>query len=198
MPTPDEFVVKQILQANDRDIRCREAIESAWNHCRDFADRAWWRRKSTTAALMWEHSVDNAVRAMEGDKGLKIIPHQDTTSFIFDDTVFLRFKRAGLSLMTRNYPTALANLFHRHQLDLFGFDGHHRVEIVHVFNRFQTELDWIGVVARERKHVLWEFELRSGGAAIVQLPPTEPPASAAETVLRPTKPASEEQDTEEK
>ena len=40
--------------------------------------------------------------------------------------------------MTRNYPTRLANLFHTHSGDLFGFEGHHRVEIVHVLNRFQT------------------------------------------------------------
>jgi hypothetical protein len=147
---------------------------------------------------MWEHSVDNAVKAMEADRGLRVIAHQDTTSFIFDDAVFLRFKRAGLSLMTRNYPTALANLFHKHERDLFGFEGYHRVEIVHVFNRFQTDLDWIGVVGREKKQVLWDFELRRGGAAVVELPPAEWPAPAADTVLRPSKPKSEEQDAEEK
>lgn len=198
MPTPKKSVVEQVLQTNDRDIRCRAAVESAWDHCRGVTDRAWWRRKSTTAALMWEHSVDNAVKAMDGDRGLKVIAHQDTTSFLFDDAVLLRFKRAGLSLMTRNYPTALANLFHRHERDLFGFDGHHRVEIVHVFNRFQTELDWIGVVAREKSQVLWEFELRRGGATVVQLPAAERPAPAADTVLRPIKPTSEQQDAEEK
>lgn len=198
VPSPDETIVKQVLQANDRDIRCREAIEAAWDQCQAIPDRAWYRRKSTTAALMWEHSVDNAVKAMEDDKGLSVIPHQDTTSFIFDDTVFLRFKRAGLSLVSRNYPTALANLFHNHDKDLFGFDGHHRVEIVHVFNRFKTALDWIGVVAREKSHILWEFELRRGGAAVIELPLGERPAPAADTVLRPTKPASEEQDAEEK
>lgn len=199
MPTPDEATVKRILQTNDRDIHCRDAVERAWDHCQGLEERAWWRRKSTTAALMWEHSVAHAVEAFDGDGGVRIIAHQDTTSFIFDHTVFLRFKRAGLSLMTSNYPTALANLFHSHKRDLFGFDGHHRVEIVHVFNRFENALDWIGVVARERKQPLWQFELRRGGAAVVELPIPERPTPAADTVLRPAKPAGDEQrDAEEK
>ena len=192
MPKPNEATVRQIMETNDRDIRCREAVEAAWETCRAHPDRSWFRRKTTTAALMWEHSVNNAVRALDDDDGLHVIPHQDTTSFIFDDTVFLRFKRAGLTLMSSNYPTHLANLFHAHERDLFGFDGHHRVEIVHVFNRFQSELDWIGVVARERSNVLWQFELRRGGAVVVELPKPERPAPAADTVLRPIRPAGDE------
>jgi hypothetical protein len=197
MPIPDQTVVEQVLQANDRDIRCRDALEKAWDHCQGLTDRAWWRRKSTTAALMWEHSVDNAVAAFADDAGVKVIAHQDTTSFIFDDKVLLRFKRAGVSLMTSNYPTRLANLFHSHTRDLFGFDGHHRVEIVHVPNRFETALDWIGVVAREQKQVIWEFELRRGGGVVVALPTADRPAPAADTVLRPAKPGDERRDAEE-
>lgn len=197
MPIPDQNLVEQVLQANDRDVRCREAVEQAWDHCRSLADRAWWRRKSTSAALMWEYSVNNAVAAFADDPGVKVIAHQDTTSFIFDDKVLLRFKRAGLSLMSSNYPTSLANLFHSHAKDLFGFDGHHRVEIVHVPNRFDTALDWIGVVAREQKHILWDFELRSRGGAVVELPTHDYPKPAADTVLRPAKSGDERRDAEE-
>jgi hypothetical protein len=196
MPTPDEATVRRVIAANDRDIRCRAAIEAAWETCKQIPDRSWFRRKTTTAALMWEHCVDNAVNELYGDPGVRVIAHQDTTSFIFDDTVLLRFKRAGLSLMSSNYPTVLANLFHNHDRDLFGFEGHHRVEIVHVLNRFQTELDWIGVVGRERKNVLWEFELRRGGAAVIELPLPERPKPAADTVLRPIRPAGDERDTD--
>lgn len=198
MPTPDEATVRQVLQTNDRDILCRAAIEQAWERCRTLPDRAWWRRKSTTAAVMWEHSIANAVAALDGDGGTRVIAHQDTASFIFDDTVFLRFKRASIGLMTSNYPTQLANLFHAHTRDLFGFDGHHRVEIVHVFNRFQTALDWIGVVAREHKQLLWQFELRRGGAAVVALPRPERPVPAADAVLRPARRADERRDAEDR
>ncbi len=198
MPIPDEAIVRGVLQKGDRDIRCREAIEHAWNHCQGFKDRSWWRRKSTTAAIMWEHSIANVVEALEGDAGARIIAHQDTTSFIFDDTVLLRFKRAGLSLVSSNYPTRLANLFHAHTTDLFGFEGHHRVEIVHVFNRFQTALDWIGVVARNKKDLLWQFELRRGGAAVMTLPPSERPTPAADIVLRPAKPGDERRGSEKR
>ena len=70
--------------------------------------------------------------------------------------MLLRLKKADSQSATRNYPTPLAGLFHRHEKDLFGHEGHQRVELVHVFNPLQTELIWIGVVARdERRNVLW-------------------------------------------
>jgi hypothetical protein len=115
-------------------------------------------------------------------------------SIIFDDSVLARFKLADVGLMTKNYPTPLASLFDQHEEDLFGFAGHHRVELVHVPNRFGTGLEWIGVVARDNGKPLWNFELPGGGAAIVELPtPTPPkPAPAADRVLRVVKPEGED------
>lgn len=198
MPTPDESTVRRVLEKDDRDIRCREAIEQAWRFClSNYPDRAWWRRKSTTAHVMWEKSVDNVIAALEGDEGATVLPHEDTTSFILDDTVLVRLKRAKISLLSQNYPTPLAGLFHRHTADLFGFEGHHRIELVHVFDRFQGRLDWIGIVAREKNRVLWNFELRRGGAAIIELPLAPAPAPAADTVLRQVPPADEEKRDEE-
>ncbi len=61
-----------------------------------------------------------------------------------------------------------------------------------MFNRFETGLDWIGVVAREENCVLWHFELRDDGEVIEKLPLPKPVSPAADRVLRPTKPAVEE------
>lgn len=193
MPVPDEDVVRRVLAVKDRDVLCRQAVEDAWKIIKEgYPERAWWRRKSTSRALMWEHSVNNAVAAFESDSGVRVIPHNDTASLLFDDIVFARFKKASIQLHTSNYPTLLALMFHRHDRDLFGHEGHHRVEIAHVLNQFETKLDWIGVVARERERVLWHFELRSGGAAVEPLPLPKRPAPAVDQVLRPVKPEAEE------
>jgi hypothetical protein len=194
MPTPDKSMVQRVLARDDRDQICRKAIEIGWQAVLDQPDRAWWRRRTTSADVMWENTVKAAVDLFEGQPGVTTIPHHDTMSFIFDDTVLARFKLADVSLMTKNYPTPLANLFDHHEEDLFGFEGHHRVELVHVPNRFRTGLEWVGVVARERGKQLWNFELPGGGAAVVDLPtPTPPkPAPAADRILRLIKPEGED------
>ena len=161
MAIPDRDVVRKVLAKHDRDTLCRRAAEDAWTTIKsEYPNRAWYRRKSTIRALVWEHSVQNAVDALSGVPGVRIIPANDTFSFLFDDTVLLRFKKANLQLLTSNSPTFSALSFHEHwdrQEDLFGHGGHHRVEVVHVFNRFEGDLVWIGVVARDGRKVLWGF-----------------------------------------
>lgn len=186
MPTPDESLVRRVLARNGRDARIRACIEKAWTDVKTkYAERSRWRRKSTTRAVMWEDSVDAVAAALDGEDGVVILPHKDTVSFIADDMVFFRLKKAATSLFTVNFPTPLANLFHSHDADLFGYVGHHRVEIVHVFDRFQTALDWVGVVAREKNRVLWKYELPNRGAAVVTITPTAPITPASDAVLRP-------------
>ena len=198
MAIPDKETVRRVLAINDRGIACRRAVEQAWATVKaSYAEKSWWRRKSTRAALVWEHSVHNAIAALAHDPGVRVVAHHDTNSFIFDDTVLLRFKKADVQLLSGNYPTLLARLFHSHGRDLFGHEGLHRVEIAHVLNRFQTELSWIGVVAREAKRVLWQLEFDSGGGTVVPLPLPDRSGPAADTVLRPVKPEKHEKRDDE-
>ncbi|MEI8702294.1 hypothetical protein [Mesorhizobium sp. ISC15] len=198
MPNPDEAVVRRVLAQNERDVRIRSCIEKAWEDLKErYADRAWWRRTSTTRAVMWENSVQAVLAELSVDEGIRPVPHDDTVSFIADDLVRFRLKKAALSLFTSNFPTQLADLFHIHQADMFGHVGHHRVEIVHVFNRFQTALDWIGVVAREKNEILWKFELPQGGAAVVALPPVVPTKPASDSVLRPAAKTDQDKKTDD-
>ena len=133
---------------------------------------------------MWEYMVRNAIEAFDDDAGVKPIKHNDTMSFIFDQQVLLRFKKADIELRSRNYPTLLALLFHQHQADIFGYEGLHRVEAAYVLSRFESDLDWVGIVARENHKPLWNFELDAGGAAIERLPVRPTPAPAADRVMR--------------
>ena len=199
MPVPDKALVQRVLTQHDRDIVCRQAIEAGWKAVKEkHPDLAWWRRKGTRAHVMWENTVDLAINSLADKPGVKHIPHYDTASFLFDDSVLARFKVATVGLLTSNYPTPLARLFDHHEKDLFGFSGYHRIEIVHVFNRFGTALDWIGVVARERRKVIWDFELRVGGAVVEKLPIKPMTQPAAARVLRPAKPADEKKSEEDK
>lgn len=194
MAKPDRDTVQESLSRNNRDLKIRAAIGQAWSDVQvKYPDRAWWRRATTLRAVMWEHSVDQVMGVVGDDAGLAAIQHYDTASFIADDKVLFRLKKADRKLFSSNYPTPLANMFHQHETDLFGHQGFQRVEIVHTFNRFYTALNWIGVVARDNGKIIWDFELRQDGREGEIIPfPAIPKAPAGETVIRPIVPDADE------
>ncbi len=196
MAIPDEYTVREVLSVNGRGQALRAAVLDAWATVHAVSNQhPWWRRKATHAALMWEHSVQNAINALAGDKGLNIVRHYDTTSFIFDDTVLLRMKKANIQLVSSNYPTLLATKYHAHENDLFGFGGHQRVELCHVFNRVKTKIDWVGVVARNDGDLLWSIDLDLTEAKVVPLPLPKT-GTAADAVVQPLLPAVKKDNTD--
>jgi len=159
MPTPIDSVVRETVRKNDRAILLRRATTDAWQTLAEkYPDRAWWRRKSTRAAIVWEEAVNNAIAALSKDKGAHVVRHFDTVSFILDDTVLVRLKKADMELQSRNVQTVLSSLFHRHDTDLYGYSGLQRVESAYVLNKFETDMAWVGIVAREKKAKLFHFE----------------------------------------
>src|SRR5918996_2341048 len=128
MPTPDETLVRATLEKHGRGTRLRAALATAWGTFKSkYPDQAWWRRKSTRAGLMWEHSVANAIASFQDDNDVRPVPHHDTMSFVMDDLVLVRVKKASIELRSSNIQTVLASLFHQHTVDLFGNSGLHRV-----------------------------------------------------------------------
>lgn len=185
MPIPHQPTVRQLLKEHGRDRIIRQAVEDAWASVKAMPGRAWWRRKTTTAELVWEHMIENVVAGLADDKDVRVVTHHDTVSFIIGDTVLMRMKKADLQLRTKNYPTAQASLFHAHESDLFGYSGLQRVEATYVLNRFGTDIDWIGIVAHEQSNVLWQFELGADAEDDVVAFPVAPPAGpAADRVLK--------------
>ena len=185
MPTPHQPTVRKLLKDRGRDAILRDAIESAWTKVKAMPDRAWWRRKTTTAELVWEHMVENAIAGFADDADVRVVAHHDTISFLIEEKVLMRVKKADLQLRTRNYPTAQATLFHDHEVDLFGHAGLQRVEATYVLNRFATDIDWIGIVAQEQNSLLWQFELGAEEEGDVVAFPMAPPAGpAADRVMK--------------
>lgn len=192
MAIPDEQVAREALAKNGRGQTLRAAVLDAWQAVSMVSKQyPWWRRKGTAAALMWEQSVQNAAEALANDDCVKVIPHYDTTSFIIEDKILLRMKKANIQLFTSNYPTQLAENFHNHDEDLFGFVGLGRVELCHILNRFKTKVDWVGVVARDAGKIHWHIDLDLTEAKVIPLPLPKS-GSAADTVLKPILPGKKD------
>ena len=190
---PNESVVREVLARHAWGMHCRGAVEDAWETVKnEYATTLpSFRRKSTRRALVWEHTIQNAVSRFEENPGVLVRPENDTYSFVFDETVKLRFKKANPKLFSSNYPTQLSLQFHTHDSDLFGHKGLHRAEVLHVFDQTESKLDWVGVVGRNGNTILWSFELPFDSGVVKPFPvaPMLPPA--AERVLRVVEPRSD-------
>jgi hypothetical protein len=171
--------VQQVLAEHGRNQKIREAFDFAMEQTKALTANMTCRRKGTMRALFWEFAVDKLIELTTGDPGLHIIEHNDTISFIFDDAVLVRLKKANISLATSNYPTPTAEMFHEHEVDLFGFSGLQRVEAIYIPNRFDTDIIWMGIAAHDADRDLWHFELPAPMVAPVpMLPqPVHPPTA---------------------
>lgn len=169
MSKPLEEFVKQVLAGHGRGDKIRRAFDYANAVIKSVQGSATWRRKSTRRAIFWELAVDKLIELTVGDPGLHVVEHYDTVSFIFDDAVLVRLKKADMSLYSCNYPTPTAELFHIHQYDLFGYNGLQRVEAIYIPNQFDTDILWIGVGPPRGRCALalraWRAGCSSGGAA---------------------------------
>jgi hypothetical protein len=193
---PLKEFVQQVLAEHDRGDKMRQAIEYADMTVRSLAISATWRRKGTRRALFWEFAVDKFIELTQGDPGLHVQEHHDTVSFVFDDEILVRFKKADMGLHSSNYPTPTAELFHEHHADLFGFTGLQRVEAVYVPNQFDTGIIWTGVVARDGHRELWHLELTAPVTVPIATLPTPAATSADDlaTVKNQAKNADRKQD----
>ncbi len=160
MATPIKDFVRQVLAENSRDINLLTAIRYGWDRRTAYPNHARWRRRTTRAHAVWEETIDKFIELLADDDGVHVERHYDTVSFIFDDAVLLRLKKADTMLRSRNVQTALSDLFDDHDVDaLPGFAGLQRVEAVYVLNRFETRIDWAGVVATDQHEVPVEFRV---------------------------------------
>jgi hypothetical protein len=198
---PLKEFVQQVLAERGRGWKILQALQFGADSVIADADNGWWRRKSTRRHIFWENAVNKLVELVADDPDCVIVRHYDTVSFIFEDAVLVRLKKADMSLRTSNYPTDLAQLFHEHKKDLFGFDGHQRVEAVYIPNRFDTGIVWAGIVARAKKAHLWHFELTEPVVVpVTSLPqPVRPAASSLVSLKNQAKDKKkDEKDGEEK
>lgn len=184
MAIPAQDSVSEVLRLNNRGRILRQSIDQAWSSVHEkYPDIAWFRRKTTAAQLMWEYAVDFAIGSLHGTAGVQILPRNDTITFVFDESLIVRFKKADMELRTSNFPTATALQFHDQEKDMFGFAGAYRVTAAYVPNQFETQIDWSGIVARHNNAVIWAFEF-DGNDNVTSMPQADAPAKIARSRVK--------------
>lgn len=172
MPVPVQELFEETLAKNDRKDALYRAAIGGWEDYKASTEFGRWKRKATRAHIVWERMIDRALYDLDEKEGVQVLEENDTVSFVFDEQIFVRFKKGNSNKISNNYPTKLALAYHKHNRDLFGFEGVQRAEIVYVLNERETEVEGVYVVARNNKKVIWDFELESANANVEALPIT--------------------------
>lgn len=184
MAAPQKELFESVLDKYGRKDAVHRAVIGGWEDYKASSEYEKWKRKGTRASIVWERMVDRALDDLYDQEGVQVLEKDDTVSLIFDEKLFLRFKKGSNKKLSSNYPTQLALSYHKHDRDLFGFEGVQRGEIIYVLNNRETEVEGVYVVAREGEKVIWDFEITGSIDNIQALPITPQHPAPSKRLVR--------------
>lgn len=166
-----------------------DIVQGAWSDWIKSPHTGVWRCKRSRANFVWEQMIERAHTMFAGECKVRILNGNETFSFLVNDTVLFRFKKADDAGLTSNFPTFAALAFHEHDRDLFGLPEVARVEVAYTLNKLETKVTDVIVVGRNGKQVAWSYSLLDTAEGVVSLPvPTpagDPQDKSAHRLVKP-------------
>lgn len=157
MPIPPKEIVVQSLEPIEAKLAL--IVRNAWRDWLDSSERSRSRYSRTRACIMFERMIAGAIETFQDDARIRLIEGQETISFLYDDKVLFRFKKADESGLSRNFPTQHALAFHDHEAILFSLPDIHRVDVVYVLNALDTDIQELLIVGRDQDRVAWVHDI---------------------------------------
>ncbi len=182
MAAPAREIVEPELSGLSQQIV--EIVLGSWADWRESPHAGVWRCKRSRAGFVWEQMIERAHSEFALEVGVRILDGYETFSFLVNDRVLFRFKKADESGMTSNYPTQLALALHEHEQDLFGLPEVVRVEVAYTLNALETEIADVIVVGRDGKTVVWTYSLMDAADGVIPLPMPAPAGDPEEKSAR--------------
>lgn len=194
----DENIVRVVLRSYEDAIF--KAVHGAWSDWRELplGGRLLFPGR-TRACLVHDFMVQRAIAAWTGDSAVRVIRRDETAKFVVAGQVLLRFKKADDRGLGSNIPTQAALDFAEQQHDLPGIPNVHKIEVVYVLNRLQTQIDRVVVVARDGDDLLWDYVIAPATTAeVISLPAqTSEPTKVARVRVRKTDDGDKKKDAGE-
>jgi hypothetical protein len=178
MQLADETVARAILLPYE--AKLSSAIAGAWEDWKalPLAGHLLFPGRSR-ACLVFDFFVSRAINAFANDDAVKVLRRDETAKFVFSGQVVLRFKKADDSGLGSNIQTQATLKFVDQERQLPGMPDVHKVELVYMLNRLQTQIEEVAVVARDGNVCLWSYPLTTAAnAAVIPLPLTGAPEPA--------------------
>lgn len=162
-------------------------VDGAWKDWRDNPLAPQMQHKRVRATCVWNQLIARSRREFADDPTVRVTTMKEWEGLLFDDRIFVRFKKAPRDLISRNYPTKHALAYNDLKQDLF--DGVSRLDLVYVLDASETLIDRICIVQRDGDQVVWRLDVKgvSGDEAqnVLPFPPVPPSGTpVADRVLK--------------
>lgn len=174
MTEADEDIVRSVLAPYE--TKLFQAMHGAWEDWKalGLAGRLLFLGRSR-ACLVHDFIVQRAIAAFTGDAAVRTIRRDETAKFVFAGQVALRFKKADDNGLGSNIKTEATLDFVEQQQELPGIPNVHKIEVVYILNRLQTQIERVVVVARDGDVRLWNYVIAPATTAeIVPLSVAKP------------------------
>ena len=166
----DEDIVREVLHPYEDAIF--KLIHGAWDDWRNLSlgGRLIFPARAR-ACLVHDFMVQRAIAVWADDGAVRVVQQNETAKFVVNNRVLLRFKKADDRGLGSNIPTQASLSFVDQEQELPGIPDAHKIEIVYVLNRLQTQIERIVVVARNGDERLWDYAIAPAQTAeIISLP----------------------------
>lgn len=189
MPTIGKHAAEELLKPYASDFV--QIVTDAWADWLSNPVARTMQHKRVRASLVWNQLVTHAKGRLDGRDGIRV---QDMAPWdggiLIDNKIYLRIKKAGDDLLSRNYPTPSALAFLDQNQDLF--EGIARAELVYQLDKSETEIERVAVVHRHKKSIAWVVDLLGEAPMsqeIIAFPAAPLPngPSIAERIIKPKK-----------
>ncbi len=139
------------------------------------------------ANVIWNQFLYHAKAHFDTDSVVRVESMSHWSGLVVDSKYFIRMKKAGPKMLSRNYPTRSAVAFNDASVDLF--DGVARLELIYGLDNLGTAVDKIVLVQRHRNQILWALDLLrltdSTKQAVIPMPVQPPTSAPATRVIKP-------------
>lgn len=138
------------------------------------------------ANVVWNQFLYRAKNHFEGHEVVRVESMRHWSGLVIKDRFFVRMKKGGPNMLTRNYPTQSALDFNDVNVDMF--DGIARLELIYGLDDLGTKIDRIIIAQRHKNRTLWAIDLLddadSQAQSTIPMAPQSPSGSPADRVIK--------------
>jgi hypothetical protein len=172
-----------------------EVVQTAFSDWLKNPYAAQMQSTSFRAHAVSNQMLANAKRIFDAVEGIRVdsVPHY--TGLLVGRDIFIRMKKAGQRMLSRNYPTKSALAFIDQSQELFG--GLVRLELVYQLNNAGTAMERIVLMQRHKSLVVWMMDLYGAAPMEQNVLPFAPQqddgaGSVAQRIIKPKRKSNRE------
>ena len=159
MPTPSVDDIRPLLRS--REVALNKIVLGAFDRWWNNPERLQLYRR-TRATLIHNYMMIAAPTAFSTDPGVRLIDRNghETSYFLIEGRVLLRFKKGDENGLTCNIDTQAALAFVDPEVDnLLGLPEIARLDVAYVLSELATRVEKILIVARDGDAIAWSYEI---------------------------------------